>query len=164
MNFFFFIPLSFAATKERGKEKWLLRRHECHPLCPPSNSCGKSKLDADTLLHAAIGGRPFTSRPHRMSALPAHIRQWADVVMSLHVAIVYRPQVCGSRQPRVRCVAPTLWGRGMHTITESRQRFHICRNGNCHASRSRRGLDLRRSHECAAAKRCRCDMSFFINI
>ena len=97
MNFFFFIPLSFAATKERGKEKWLLRRHECHPLCPPSNSCGKSKLDADTLLHAAIGGRPFTSRPHRMSALPAHIRQWADVVMSLHVAIVYRPQVCGSR-------------------------------------------------------------------
>ncbi len=72
----FFIPLSFAATKERGKEKWLFRRHECRPLCPPSNSCGKSKLDAHALLHAALGGRPFTPRPHRMSAFPAHSRQW----------------------------------------------------------------------------------------
>ena len=63
----FFIPLSFAATKERGKEKWLLRRHECRPLCPPSNSCGKSKLDADALLHAAIGGRLFTP------LLPRHV-------------------------------------------------------------------------------------------
>ena len=45
-------------------------RHECRPLCPPSDSGGKSELDADALLHAAVGGRPFTSLPHRMSAFP----------------------------------------------------------------------------------------------
>ena len=47
-------------------------RHECRPLCPPSDSGGKSKLDAYALLHAAVGGRPFTPHPHRMSALPPH--------------------------------------------------------------------------------------------
>ncbi len=51
-----------------------LRRHECRPLCPPSDSGGKSKLDADALLHAAVGGRSFTPLPHRMSALPTHGR------------------------------------------------------------------------------------------
>ena len=51
-----------------------LRRHECRPLCPPSDSGGKSELDADALLRAAVGGRPFTPLPHRMSALPTHGR------------------------------------------------------------------------------------------
>ena len=81
MIFSFFIPLSFAATKERGKEKWLFRRHECLPLCPPPYSGGESKLDANALSHAAVWNWPFTPRPHRMSALPTHIVSLHDTVL-----------------------------------------------------------------------------------
>lgn len=109
--FFFFIPLSFAAPKEncgkrvkrklacsferkqfmqRGKENEFFRRHECRPLCPPSNRCGKSKLDADALLHAAIGGRPFTPLPHRMSAWPTHTATWCDACLYILRDAIHR--------------------------------------------------------------------------
>ncbi|MBO4655865.1 MAG: hypothetical protein J5644_10005 [Bacteroidales bacterium] len=58
-----------------------LCRHDCHPLCPPSDSGGKSKLNAYALLHAAVGGRPFTPLPHRMSALPSHASSWQCAVL-----------------------------------------------------------------------------------
>ena len=73
-----FSQLSFTAIKESCKEKWLLRRHECRPLCPPSDSVGKSKLDAYALLHAAVGGLQFTPLPYRMSAWPTHISPWHE--------------------------------------------------------------------------------------
>ena len=92
-----------------------------------------------------------SSRPLRVSAFPAHIRQWADVAMSLYVAIVCRLKACwlsaqGTalgkryelRRPRYVAQGSALWKRhehrrpreiGMHSTTESRQGFHICSCG-----------------------------------
>ena len=41
----------------------------------------------------------------------------------------------------------------MHTTTESRQGFHINRNGHCYTLRSRHGCDLHRSTACACRER-----------
>ncbi len=50
----FFIPLSFAATKERGKEKWLFADMNASRFVHLLYSGGKSELDAGALLHAAV--------------------------------------------------------------------------------------------------------------
>ena len=62
----FFLPTFFLIKKLAKNQADM----NAPSLCPPSDSDGKSELDADALLHAAVGGRPFTSLPHRMSAFP----------------------------------------------------------------------------------------------
>ena len=80
-----FFCVFFSYFSRDGKVCKRSSRHECRPLCPPSNSCGKSKLDADALLHAAIGGRPFTSLPPRHVGIPYTRGNMARYQLLFHV-------------------------------------------------------------------------------
>jgi len=77
-------------------------RHECRPLCPPSDSGGKSKLDAYALLHAAVGGWPFTPLLHRMSASPTHSATWRTTTIFPSCFLLHQ---CESTIPQANAVS-----------------------------------------------------------
>jgi hypothetical protein len=85
-----------------GKGTKRSSRHECHPLCPPSDSGGKSKLDAYALSHAAVGGWPFTPLLHRMSASPTHSATWQTTTIFPSCFLLHQ---CVSTIPQANAVS-----------------------------------------------------------